>query len=487
MNTCNVGGTRTKSAGCPFYSLSIVTADKSGMMRPTLLRPMPTSARLWQAGLALSVAIITMAIANQFVAPAKAVTSNMLGLDFLPFYTAGTFVRTGHPERLYDLSAVARFEHQIAAEDRLSLGDDFGPYWNPPFYAWYLAPFSALPYRLALPVWTCVNALALIAAIGLLIGMLPRGTSWQLWALVPLLILVSMPFIQAISHGQNTFTSLLLLCLAVTAWRKRQAVWAGTFCGLLLYKPQLAAVLAVALVLTLGWRSLMGIGSITALLAVVTLTTLPGTATAWLHQLPINLHVMQVEHSYAWERHATLQAFWRMLLQGRSPGEMSLAVRLLTAISIALTAAGLLMVMSRTRKESVDNCWTGETAVLRLDRAIGCTIVATPLLMPFYFDYDLLLLAVPAVLLSGELLSLAPGRPQRWNDRWLVRSWGLLFAVLLVESPLAKLLSTGVIVPALAVIMMLSIARACRRPRMDRSPMVVADEIGQLLQVRRAA
>ena len=29
------------------------------------------------------------------------------------------------------------------------------------------------------------------------------------------------------------------------------------------------------------------------------------------------------------------------------------------------------------------------------DRLIAATIVATPLLMPFYFDYDLLLLSVP--------------------------------------------------------------------------------------------
>ena len=448
---------------------------------------MPTSVRLWQGGLALAVAILTMAIANQFVAPDKAVTGSMLGMDFLPFYSAGTFVRTGHAERLYNLSSIDAFEHQIAAANQIQLGTEFGPYWNPPFYAWYLAPFSALPYRLALSIWTGVNALALIAAIGLMVRMLPRDTSWRLWSLVPLLVLVSMPFVQAISHGQNTFMSLLLLCLTVTAWRQRRAVWAGVFCGILLYKPQLAAVLAVALVLTLGWRSLIGIGSVAAFFAVITVTTLPGTATAWLHQLPSNLHVMQIEHIYAWERHATFQAFWRMLLQGRSPGELSLAVRLLTAVSIALTSAGLLLVILRNRKGSVDNCWTGETSVLRLERAISCTIVATPLMMPFYFDYDLLLLAVPAVLLASELIALAPGRPQRWNDRWLVRSWSLLFGLLLIHGPLAKLLGIGVIVPALAMVMLLSIARACRRPRMDRSPMAVAEEIGQLLQVRRAA
>ncbi len=456
-------------------------------MRLTLLRPTDTRTRLWQGGIALTIVIITMAGANQFLPASKAVSADMLGLDFLPFYAAGTFVRTGHVDQLYSIRAIKTFEQATARANQLELGDGMGPYWNPPFYTWYLAPFSAFPYRTALAAWTIVNVLALGGAIVLLIRMLPVGTTWQSWALVPLLILVSMPFIQAITHGQNTFVSLLLMCAAVTAWRNRQAVMAGLFCGLLMYKPQLAAVLALVITLSLGVRTLIGLGSVVCLLILVTITTLPSTATAWLHQLPINLHLMQVEQTYAWERHATFKAFWHMLLQGRGPGEEIFAVRLLTATSIAIVSAGLFLVISRARKPAIDNCWTGETSALRMDRVIACTIAVTPLIMPFYFEYDLLLLAVPAVLFAGEMLALAPGRPRRWSDRWLVRSWGVLFALLLVNSPLTRVLGVALIVPALAMIAGLSISRACRRPRTDRSPMQVAEEIGQLLQVRRAA
>ena len=45
-----------------------------------------------------------------------------------------------------------------------------------------------------------------------------------------------------------------------------------------------------------------------------------------------------------------------------------------------------------------------EDAAVRRDRLIAAAIAATPLLMPFYFDYDQLLLAIPAVLLAAEWL-----------------------------------------------------------------------------------
>ena len=54
--------------------------------------------------------IATLAIGNSFVASDKAVSRKSAGHDFLAFYTAGTFVRTGRSAELYDLAAVKTFE-----------------------------------------------------------------------------------------------------------------------------------------------------------------------------------------------------------------------------------------------------------------------------------------------------------------------------------------------------------------------------------------
>jgi hypothetical protein len=438
--------------------------------------------RLWQGGIALAVFILAMAIGNLFSPPDKAVTTNMLGLDFLPFYASGALARTGRADLLYNIPAVAAFEHATARPIGLELGDSFGPFWNPPFYAWVFAPLSMLPFRQALAIWTLLNCAALAVSFWLLARMLPAGSNWKSTSLIPLLMLVSIPFIEAISHGQNTFTSLMLLCLAVTAWRSRRAVLAGAMCGLLCYKPQHAAVLAAVMTLSLGRRTLLGFCSVIAALALLTMITMPGAMADWLHRLPMNLHLMQVENQYAWERHATLRAFWRMLLQGRAIGETMPLVNFLTWLSTTIAVAGLLAAIINCNQPIVDNVWTNETGAVRTDRLIAATITATPLVMPFYFDYDLLLLAVAAVLFSGEMLATPADRQPTLADRWLMRSWILLFAILLINTPLSNLLGIGLIVPPLAMVAAFSIVRASYRNRSDPAPRRVAREIEQILE-----
>ena len=65
--------------------------------------------RLWQAGFALALFIAIAAAVNPLLPPDKAVSHRSSGHDFLAFYAAGTFVRTGRSRELYDLPAVRAF------------------------------------------------------------------------------------------------------------------------------------------------------------------------------------------------------------------------------------------------------------------------------------------------------------------------------------------------------------------------------------------
>ena len=85
----------------------------------------------------------------------------------------------------------------------------------------------------------------------------------------------------------------------------------------------------------------------------------------YLVKLPANLHVMQIENAYLWERHVTLRAFWRLLLQGRGAGDVSPAVTVLT-LACGVAIAGGLLIRAALRgirvdgNNSSDNPWTGE-------------------------------------------------------------------------------------------------------------------------------
>ena len=105
-----------------------------------LLRPTRLRRRLWQGATALALFIATLSIGNFFIPAERALDRHVLGQDFLAFYTAGTFAREkAGSDDLYNLDVVRDFQHQVARDSQLELGDAFGPFWNPPFYAWIFA------------------------------------------------------------------------------------------------------------------------------------------------------------------------------------------------------------------------------------------------------------------------------------------------------------------------------------------------------------
>jgi hypothetical protein len=174
-----------------------------------------------------------------------------------------------------------------------------------------------------------------------------------------------------------------------------------------------------------------------------TVVTMPGALTDYLHRMPPNLHFMQVEHAYLWERHITLKAFWRLLVQGRGPGETAPVVVLLTAVSATPFAAALCRLALRARRGSV-----------QADAVITATVMAGPLLMPFYFDYDLLLLAVPAALAAGFVT--------RAGSRIHLVCGSALYLWLFVNPYVGPAVRLNLAVPLLAGVTTLSLRRALR-------------------------
>ena len=421
---------------------------------------MPLRTRLWQAAGVLVLVLATFAVANFVLPRDRALTRDQIGHDFLAFYTAGTFVRLGQFNSIYDLNAVHALQRESATTNALTISDSVAPFWNPPLVAWLFAPLSLLSYGSALDVWLIINLIALAGAILMLIRMLPGERDWRTWTLVPLLVCTSMPFMQAITHGQNTCLSLLLLCGVVTAWRTQRDALAGALCGLMFYKPQLAAILAVVLVLNRGPRALLGLGCSVGALLLLTALTMPGAIGAYVHALPLNMRAIQVDQPYLWERHVTLKAMWRLLVQGRAPGETSAVVTVMTCLTCGAIAAGLMWATWRARCACGDDAFTGETKFLRRDRLIAATVASAPLIMPFYFDYDLLLLAVPAVLFAGGMMMRPPGAPPRRGEDFVVFTWVALFGWMMINARIAGMSGLNVVAVFLSVLAALLIRGA---------------------------
>ena len=84
--------------------------------------------------------------------------------------------------------------------------------------------------------------------------------------------------------------------------------------------------------------------------------------------------------------------------------------------------------------------------------------------MPYYMDYDLVLLAVPAVLFAAEWLADPEAvTPDHWHLLW---AWVALFAVTYINPGFARQFHFNLTVPALVVLAVLHISR-CFRSRVS--------------------
>jgi hypothetical protein len=410
----------------------------------------PIRRRLWKgAGLCLAF-VLTIIIGNFFIPADRAVTRQMLGHDFLPFYAAGTFARTGRFDRLYDLTSIKAMETTVAHSAGLT--DGFGPWWNPPFAAWLFAPFSLATFSHALLAWEITGWLMLIASIVLLDRMIPDHRNWRNWGLLIILILASNPVWSVTTHAQNSFLTLLLLTISVTFWRSRRPFAAGLTAALLLYKPQHAVIFCMVMCLSLGWRAAAGMLVTTLSLIAITLITMPGALGDYVHKLPRLLLVMQELSPYAWDRHVTLKAFWRMLLQGTNPGPTTWTTWSLWWTCELFVALSLLRVILQTRRDRSN-----------LDRLIAMTILSGPLLMTFFFDYDLMILAIPAVLCAADMM-------RRRFDRRLLGTWCVIYILLHLSTPQARATHVILITPALFILA----ALMARPPRREISESQIA-------------
>src|SRR5882762_2230396 len=241
----------------------------------------PLRKKLWLGAGALTLLVLTVAIGNSVIDRRNAITADAVGHDFIAFYTAGHFLREGQAEQMYDLESVRRFQQELGEANHLELKkQSFGPFWNPPFYAWLFVPLAGFPFRTALVIWWGMNLICLSGAMILMCRMLSESTDWRIIGLVPAILLNSLPFHQALNHGQNTFTSLLILTLTVWFWRKAaenregwNAVWAGM----------------IVLALHLGWKAVTGVAITSIVLLAVTVISMPGLSEVYLAKMPGNL------------------------------------------------------------------------------------------------------------------------------------------------------------------------------------------------------
>lgn len=315
-----------------------------------------------------------------------------LGTDFSDVYAAGLLANEGRPAAAYDF--VLHYDRERALFGNAT-----------PFYGWHYPPFllliaaalANLPYLAALLLWQGVGlALYLWAMRSLMRTAAPKlDAAWWIPALAFPAVYINL------THGQNGFLTCALFAGALALLTARP-FRAGLLFGLVVYKPQFAILLPIALIAARQWSALAG-----AAIAIAGLSLAASLAfgldiwQAFFASLKLSREVVLEQGGAGFEKIISLFASLRHLGSG---------------VKTAYLAQGLL---------GLALAWP----LIRLWRAKddpatqGAVLCLTTLLVtPYALDYDLMLAApaIALIVMRGLQRGFAPYQKTALAALWLV-------------------------------------------------------------------
>ena len=209
-----------------------------------------TPARLNYAWIAGGVLWLGWLISMVFGSGYFDAAGQVIGTDYLQFYSAGETLRSGQADRLYDANFQLALERSIVGE---RLDGQFA-FITLPFLAWLYVPLASLPYIPSFVLWSILGLLLLWFSLRWLgMGSLKTFGLALMWY----------PVFAVISFGQNSLLTLGLFSLGYALWKKKRLFLAGLVVSLVLYKPQL--ILGIGFLWLVrwkrDWKALIGLGA----------------------------------------------------------------------------------------------------------------------------------------------------------------------------------------------------------------------------------
>lgn len=309
------------------------------------------------------------------------------GHDFVHFYMLGGIAIDRATPDLYDFDAQSKRLDRLVPEYETR----FLPVHTPQV-ALFFAPIAALPYVAAIWTWLLISA-CLYAA-----------SCWALWRALPalhdytgiaVLLAAGFPAAQAMAAtGQTSAFALAWLVLAYLALRRRHDVLAGMALGMLAYKPTFGLLVPFALLSTRQFRATAAAAG-TALLQFV-------IAWAYFGREAIIDYVRNFEtissqrsllEAQPYAMHSLL-AFFSMLMPSDHVAKVAY-----------LVTSGIVAAMAI-------RVWRSRSA---LEVRYGTLIIASVLVSPHFYVYDLVILAAAFFLLASWAVQSTRRRVLFWT------------------------------------------------------------------------
>ncbi len=314
-------------------------------------------------------------------------------MDFVNFWAAGKLALSGHAAAAYDIAAHKAVQASVGATGGIMA------FLYPPPMLIFAAPMALLPYTLS--VGFCVTGLFILYVM--MVERIWHGSRWQAAAFPP-----------AVVNGLVGQVGLMTgtVFLAASHQLGKRPFLSGLMFGCLIIKPQLALLLPVAFLAGREWRAFGGAACSVAALLILSWLIFGEQPYLSMFKATPAYSAMVFDSPLAAYKMTSIYAAARFWGAGAS---QAYALQMLAAAGAAL---------------AVWIIWRGP---YELSAKVAMLAAATPLVSPYLFLYD-------AVLLISPFLWLAERRNTKGG---LVVLW-LLMILHIVENwaawPLANLM-----------------------------------------------
>ncbi len=315
-----------------------------------------------------------------------------LGGDFLQEWIGATVLSGEQASKLYDRQYVDALQHdpQVVGFDWSETS--YFPMVYPPFYYSLLRPLAGLEYPTASRLWLVLSAVA-FSMVGWLVYRFYPASRDYIFAYILAAVLFA-PFLNSLVMGQKSVFLLLILLGAYLLLRCQRPFLGGLVFGLIAFKPHLGLVIGLAMLAKRQWSFAAG-----AVLVVGAFV-----AYSWLFQGGLwgdYLNVVSQMDNYLQTQGYQLEdahSLWGAVT-------LTFHSQPLWFSKISTIVLSLLVVCTLWRA-------VGEAVALNSDafaRQFSAMIIATVLLSPHFYGYDLTILLLPF------LLILSTTNLERWR------------------------------------------------------------------------
>jgi alpha-1,2-mannosyltransferase len=353
------------------------------------------------------------------------------GTDFLQFYVAGSLVREGRTDLLYDFVPQHRLMQSLAggSDDIL-----YVPVQSPQVGLAF-SPLAAHGYTIALGIWITVSVLMYALACWITWR---RCDALRGYPVETLGCCAAFPGLYAtVLHGQTSAVSALIVVVALLALQRDRRLAAGLAFGCLAFKPHWVAAAGAIFIVARDWRVVAGI----------TISAASQLGAAW---LAVGSDVMN--------------AYWLLLRSLQRVGDLlepragntlrGLFAALVPSPQLALALYAITAVIAVFLAARI---WRRET---RFELRSSAIVLAMVLISPHAFEYDLVLL-VPALFMLANWIAASPATRHTWPISSLLIV--LFLAPLQIGLPDAIRLQFSVTAMAVLLILMYRVAEPDRR------------------------